>query len=626
MAGPGTLISLSFLKTGELLSVFIVPEERRQLPAVNKLRPNTPFRAAILACLLATGLLLASFAQKQPPAKPKASKPDAATFKITVVPVGPTDADLQALKQSLLSQPAVKALQSANFRHLYTQLSETDQKTSRFSAVFYDYTNQRAFTAEGPLSDPAASVVRVENGWQPPSSEEEFQDAVSVLRADPTLGNAITSGELTTYRPMPPVLETNADGSPVRARVVNVGLLPASGTSSSPHQIVGVDLVAKKMLTYPQGKPANAQAETTQPPCGATGANQSTTGRGTAGQYQMTVTDGGGQPLWEMLIIRPSASSGTRASAIEIQNVKYKGRTVLKRGHVPILNVKYVDGQCGPYRDWQYQEGMFQATGTDVAPGIRDCGTTVATTEVDTGVDTGNFKGVAIYREGSEVVLLTEMEAGWYRYVDEWRFDANGTIRPRYGFGAVVNSCTCLTHDHHVYWRFDLDIDGPTNSIYELEVAAERSTAANGGRPLLMATENKTLRAGAPARFYWIRNAATGRSCVLNPGSKDGAADTYGRGDMWFLRYKTGSTNLQNEFDDGHNSTSSNTEADLDQFVNNESLRDQDSVIWYHATLRHSPSGINSSMMCMPAGAHAPGSAPLAADNLIGPDLILQGF
>lgn len=584
---------------------------------MKKLIPNTPFRAAILVCLLTAGLLLASFGQKQPTAKSTAPKADASKFKITVTPVGPTDADLQALKQTLVSQPAVQALQSANVRHLYTQLSAPEEKESRFQAVFYDYTNQQAFTAEGPLSDPAASEVRVEKGWQPPSSEEEFEDAVAVLRADSALGNAIISGALTAYRPMPPVLETNADGSPVRARIINVGLLPASEKSSAPHQIVGVDLVAKKMVTYPEGRPVNAQAETTPPPCGATGANQSTTSRGTAGQYQMTVTDADNQTLWEMLIIRPSASSGTRASAIEIQNVKYKGRTVMKRGHVPILNVLYVAGQCGPYRDWQYQEGMFQATGTDVAPGIRDCGTTVATTEVDTGTDTGNFRGVAIYREGSEVVLLTEMEAGWYRYIDEWRFDADGTIRPRYGFGAVVNSCTCLTHDHHVYWRLDLDVDGTTNSVYDLEVAARASS-----RYLPVATEKKILRAGNPAHYFSIRNPASGRSYSMYSGPKDGAADTYGRGDTWFLHYHSGTTNLTNEFDDGHNSTSTNTEADLDQFVNNETLTSQDLVIWYHATVRHSPAGVNASMMCMPGGLHT----PLAADNLIGPTLIPTGF
>ena len=109
-------------------------------------------------------------------------------------------------------------------------------------------------------------------------------------------------------------------------------------------------------------------------------------------------------------------------------------------------------------------------------------------------------------------------------------------------------------------------------------------------------------------------------------GPKDGAADTYGRGDTWFLRYHTGTTNLTNEFDDDHNSTNTNTEADLDQFVNSETLTAQDNVIWYHATVRHSPTGIKTSMMCMPEGAHDRTTSPLAADNLIGPTLIPTGF
>jgi hypothetical protein len=573
--------------------------------------------------VVATGVF--SFAQKQPATKQITPKADAASFKITVVPVGPTDGELQAFKEALPSQPGVATLlRGANFRHLYTEVTAPAQNEngSHFRAIFYDYSNQRTVVSEGVFSDLSKAVAHVENGWQPPSNEEEFQDAVAVLRADLKVGKAVSSGEVTTYRPMPPVQETNPDGSATHERIVNIGLLPATEKSSFRHEIVGVDLVAKRMLSYPGGAPHGASIDAA-PPCGATGANQATTSRNTAGQYQMTVLDGNGQTLWEMLIIRPAASSGTRASAIEIQNVKYKGLTVMKRGHVPILNVQYVNGACGPFRDWQYQEGMFQATGTDVQPGIRDCGTTVATTEVDTGTDTGNFRGVAIYREGSEVVLLTEMEAGWYRYIDEWRFDANGTIRPRYGFGAVVNSCTCQTHDHHVYWRLDLDVDGPVNTIFELKTTGQR---ANAARDNPIPTEKKVLRAGAPAQYYWIRNAASGRSYFFFPGSKDGAADTYGRGDMWFLRYKSGGTPLQNEFDDGHNGTSTNTEADLDQFVNGETLPDQDVVIWYHATLRHSPTGVNSSVMCMPMGAHPKGSAPLAADNLIGPTLYPAGF
>ena len=49
----------------------------------------------------------------------------------------------------------------------------------------------------------------------------------------------------------------------------------------------------------------------------------------------------------------------------------YRGKRVLRRAHVPILNVKYDRDRCGPFRDWQYEEGKIEAQGTDVAPGFR---------------------------------------------------------------------------------------------------------------------------------------------------------------------------------------------------------------------------------------------------------------
>ena len=79
----------------------------------------------------------------------------------------------------------------------------------------------------------------------------------------------------------------------------------------------------------------------------------------------------------------------------------------------------------------------------------------------------GNFAGVAIYVAGSEVVLVSEMMAGWYRYITEWRFHANGTLRPRFGFAGTQNRCTCHLHKHHVYWRFDFDIRTPGHNVVE---------------------------------------------------------------------------------------------------------------------------------------------------------------
>ena len=83
---------------------------------------------------------------------------------------------------------------------------------------------------------------------------------------------------------------------------------------------------------------------------------------------------------------------GTSGSGVELRYVDYRGKRVLYQAHVPILNVRYDKDACGPYRDWQYEEGMIQAAGTKVAPGFLLC-PTPAKTILDTGSDTGTFLG-----------------------------------------------------------------------------------------------------------------------------------------------------------------------------------------------------------------------------------------
>jgi hypothetical protein len=61
-------------------------------------------------------------------------------------------------------------------------------------------------------------------------------------------------------------------------------------------------------------------------------------------------------------------------------------------------------------------------------------------------------------------VVVSEMEAGWYRYVSEWRLHVNGTIAARFGFSAVSSSCVCIRHHHHAYWRLDFDIETAGNN------------------------------------------------------------------------------------------------------------------------------------------------------------------
>ena len=167
----------------------------------------------------------------------------------------------------------------------------------------------------------------------------------------------------------------------------------------------------------------------------------------------------GGEVLWTFVVVRPSASSGTSGSGVELRQVAYRGKEVLRRAHVPILNVRYKNDACGPFRDWQNEESHFKATGANVAPGFKLCPSR-AETILESGQDQGNFRGVAIYVDGEEVVVVSELEAGWYRYISRWRLHADGSIKPRFGFGAVRDSCVCNVHFHHAYWRFDFDIAG----------------------------------------------------------------------------------------------------------------------------------------------------------------------
>jgi hypothetical protein len=441
----------------------------------------------------------------------------------------------------------------------------------RYRATTYDYTNNRVVLTTGRLDDPRGSIEVSEAGYQPLPNREEFDEAVEILGEHHDLGPALRTQRLVPYRPMPPLVDSKRPDGRVE-RTIAVGLLPQS--SELRHEIVGVNMIHRTVSRFEERAPENTLAAAAA--CGLPNAGQSTASRNTAGQYQVTINRGG-TTLWSFLVIRPAASSGTNGSGVELRNVMYRGKLVLYQAHAPILNVQYDGNACGPYRDWQFEEGMIQADGTDVAPGIRRC-PTPAQTILEAGTDVGNFLGVAIYRDGQEVVVVSEMEAGWYRYISRWRFHDDGTIRPRFGFSAVESSCVCEIHHHHVYWRFDFDIGTAQNNVVR-----EFNSPPIVGSSNWHAFQFEARRRRNPqrSRRWQIRNSQTGDAYDLIPGANDGVADDFGRGDVWILRYN------ENEIDDGVVAIGPPYEADIDRFVNGEEVRNQDVVVWYGAHFTH---------------------------------------
>lgn len=524
---------------------------------------------------------------------------------LKIVPFGPTVEQMRTLGERVAKHRAVQALLGKT-RHRLLRIDLIDMDTEAkpaaprppdsFRAIFYDYTNERTVSATGALAR-LSNLEVTEAAVQPLPSEEEFDEAVRVVTKHADFAAAVRDQRLVPYQPMPPLIgESRPDGRV--ERTVAVGLMPREGMEG--HEIVGVNMSKRNIVRFAPSERGRApeMSAAHNPICGQPNASQPTVSNAT-GSVWVTVTQGG-STVWKFLVVRPAASSGTNGSGIELRYVDYRGKRLLYRAHVPILNVKYDQNACGPYRDWQNQEGMLQAVGTDVAPGFRLC-TSPATTILDTGSDTGNYLGVAIYVQGQEVVLVSEMQAGWYRYISMWRLHTDGTIRPRFGFSAVSSSCVCNVHHHHAYWRFDFDLRTPGNNLVR-----------EFNDPPLIGNKNwhdknyevRRPRDPARKRKWRVVNKATGEAYDIIPGADDGVATAspdspFPRGDLWILRYHG------SEIDDGVVATGPPYEAGLDAWLTGEAINGADVVVWYGAHFTHDVSH----------------EAPGHFGHIVGPDL-----
>jgi len=488
------------------------------------------------------------------------AKPD---YRLEITSQGLSESDSNTLTQLAMGRADVqKELFGARFHVLRSHFAKG--RDGAYELLVYDYTHDRLLkvsqTSEflfGITTLPQAA--NAELALRP--SEEEFDDAVSILKNDSALGPRLASEELRAYRAMPGVLPMER----VSGRVITVGVMSDSHEHEvAVNEVVAVDLIGMKVLRFPLGYPATSYA--TREVCGPYSAGGSTTAAGTPGEARVLVKNGA-QTVWEMVVTRPSASDGYWGSGVELTNVKYLGQEILARANLPIFNVRYINNACGPYRDWSWQEGNFRASGDLIASGIMQT-TTEAQTILESGQDGGNFKGVAVFLRDGEAILKSQLEAGWYRYVSEWHFHPDGTIEPRFGFSAVQDSCTCNLYVHHAYWRFNFALGGDSRSRVE---------AYNGVKWNLISNEEREIRDAAHQRLRITSPA--GLSYELDPGENDGTADDYGAGDQWVVH------NHDVEMDDSQ--VYAGTHANIDAFVNGESVVDQDLTLWYGAHFIH---------------------------------------
>ena len=267
-------------------------------------------------------------------------------------------------------------------------------------------------------------------------------------------------------------------------------------------------------------------------------------------------------PIWEMCYLRPSQSSGPDGSGLELRNVYLHGRLALKRAHAPMLFAEYTTSTC--YRDWKNTDTAGRIINwsanhpTFLRKTTTSCDRSNSPTQSyggncpygvpiagGSGNPTGTcVEGVVIDDQGSYVELTAQYNAAWYYYTSRFRFHADGSFEPEFGFGNRDGTNNNITHWHHNYWRLDFDIEGAAN-----DVIAENN--------VVQPTEFATLRCNASTtpscvqeRLWQVRDTVTGRGFQLMPSVDDYKTPTNQSGRNFHLKDVFGTAYSPTEFGD----------------------------------------------------------------------------
>lgn len=432
-----------------------------------------------------------------------------------------------------------------------------------FHAILADMAGSDVVDAIGSTWD-IESVDVMPSGRARIPHDEEHAWAVEVVRGDAELARRIDAGEVELYRPIPPLASVLDDNGSFR-RAVAVGIRETGPAGEVRHRLVAVHSADGEVVEAPV--PSEAEAGVADGPALTTAA------AGAGAPHARVRVWQGEELLWDLAVVRPSSSSGVNGSGVELRNVDYQGVRVLQRAHLPLVTVGYDDGEA--VRTWLFEESAFDAEGPEPVPGYRVVEGGAPQTILERGQGGGGFRGVALWLEGQELVVVSQVEAGWHRYVCEWRLRADGAIQPRIAFAAVRNPRTGAAHVNHAYWRLDFDVVGPDNN--QLQEHNDPTLPGQLARWHTIRYETRRARAPERQRQWRVKTVRAPHGYAIVPGPDDGTADAFGAGDLWVLAYHA------DELDDGEGVTTDPARArpQLDRLVSGELVEREDIVVWY---------------------------------------------
>jgi hypothetical protein len=121
----------------------------------------------------------------------------------------------------------------------------------------------------------------------------------------------------------------------------------------------------------------------------------------------------------------------------------------------------------------------------------------------------------------ADILLSSTFKLGGYQFVQRWRFQDNGTIRPSLRAGGVHD---CQWHNHQIYWRFHFQLaDGinPAATVQQCDPGGCPDTGTQGwSTNLPCKCDNRP--GGAKSRWRISDGGVAGRAVILQSNESEG--------------------------------------------------------------------------------------------------------
>ncbi|MFC9439436.1 hypothetical protein [Nocardia sp. NPDC057030] len=241
--------------------------------------------------------------------------------------------------------------------------------------------------------------------------------------------------------------------------------------------------------------------------------------------------------IWEMI--------DGDTEAIRFREVFYRGKKVLYKASVPMIRVQYDQGG-GPYKDQMGTSNLQRPV------------------EVYEGSPGDGFRFLVV---DSYHRIVN------YRLLNRWIFRDDGIILPQMYSAGLQHP---YNHRHHVYWRFDFDIDGSQNNLALQHLPTSQDWGYGPGwNP--KTNEVSTVHTGD--NRWAVMNKDSNRGFLIDKGPFDGTSDWFSNLDVAIVAYH-GAEDLRGALGTSYDDQ-------IWQHANGENTDGQDNVMWYVAHLAH---------------------------------------